>query len=160
MEGLIWMWRALVGCGGPEMGVRCFRYGYEGHQTRGNGLGWVWRTMGGWRGTEIDLKGLGWLWNIWDGYRGPLVGVKALNTHLRPSTPQQKNCFARNWMHCLKRFEVLLWWIQIYRIVYQSIFKRIIVAFSTVYWIYKCLSLSLKKLYLQKWIPHHEINHF
>ena len=25
MEGLIWVWRVLFGCGGPEMGVRGFR---------------------------------------------------------------------------------------------------------------------------------------
>ena len=40
-EGLGLVWRALAGCGGPELGVRSFRYGYEGHQMFGNGLGWV-----------------------------------------------------------------------------------------------------------------------
>ena len=39
MEGLVWVCRALVGCGGPEMSVRSFRCGYEGHRTCGNGLG-------------------------------------------------------------------------------------------------------------------------
>ena len=41
MEGMIWVRRALAGCGGPELGVKSFRCGYEGHQMCENRLGWV-----------------------------------------------------------------------------------------------------------------------
>ena len=62
MEGLIWVWWALIGCGGPEIGIRGFRgvwsvwYGY----CR---LWWIWRAL--------DVLEMGW-----DGCEGAWVGER------------------------------------------------------------------------------------
>ena len=40
MEGLIWVYRALGMCGGPEMSTENFG-GYGGPRMCVNGLGWV-----------------------------------------------------------------------------------------------------------------------
>ena len=42
VESLKFVWKALSGCGGTEMGLKGFGV-YGGPQIGVNGLGWVWR---------------------------------------------------------------------------------------------------------------------
>ena len=58
MEGLIWVSRALVRCGGPEMGARGFRCVWRAWNGYGR-LCWVSRASDVLEWAGMDIKSLG-----------------------------------------------------------------------------------------------------
>ena len=64
MLGLVWVWRALVGCGGPETGVRAFK-------CVGGGLGWALKAL-------VGIEGIGCFGMGWPRYEEPWMGEGVL----------------------------------------------------------------------------------